>query len=151
MFLGGFARFFGTKYQHILWIWFFSHVTEILFANIWKKFQGSSFPSELSRDLYSTGGKQKFAIFKIFRAYLEFSVFLHEIFIVDHLIKFLRQTTKVCLSPLVILKTRIRVPILQFFDDFLAFFTVSVFAQAFELGQWFFYENLVQSIYFYMQ
>ena len=40
------------------------------------KNQGSSYPRELSRDLFSTGGKRKFAIFEGFRTDLrEFNIF----------------------------------------------------------------------------
>ena len=35
-----------------------------------KKIQGPKFPRELSRDLFSTSGKRKFAIFEVFGAYL---------------------------------------------------------------------------------
>ena len=48
-----------------------------------KKIKGSTCPRELSRDLFSTGGKRIFAIFEVFRAYLgEFSIFFNKIFMV---------------------------------------------------------------------
>ena len=48
-----------------------------------EKCQGSRFPRELSRDILSTGGKQIFAIFEVFRGYLrEFSILFHEIYMV---------------------------------------------------------------------
>ena len=43
----------------------------IILKFYWQTFeknQGSSYPRELSRDLFSTGGKQKIAIFKLSRA-----------------------------------------------------------------------------------
>ena len=52
---------------------------------------------------------------------------------------------------LVILKTKLQVQILAILGGFFAFFKQSVLAQAFELGQWFSYENLVQFMYFYVQ
>ena len=55
----------------------------MLLANSKIKFHGSSGPRELSRDLFSTGGKRKFAIFEVFRAYLkEFSIFFREIYMI---------------------------------------------------------------------
>ena len=48
----------------------FDLVTKILFANFLKKIHGSSGPRELSRDFLSTGGKRKYAIFEVIRAYL---------------------------------------------------------------------------------
>ena len=46
-----------------------------------KKKQGSSLPRELLRDLFSTGGKRKLAIFEVVTAYLrDFSIFFYEIY-----------------------------------------------------------------------
>ena len=135
------ARFFREKYRHFICIWFFDLVTKILLANFKKKIQDSSGPRELSRDLFSTGGKWKFAIFEVFRAYLrEFSIFFHEIFMVARSHRVLAADIKsLLISALVSLETRIKVPILAIFWRFLAFFKLSVLAQAFDLGQWFFY------------
>ena len=51
------VRFFIEKYRKIPRIAFFGHVTNILLAKIKKKFQGSSCPSEMSRNHFSKGGK----------------------------------------------------------------------------------------------
>ena len=139
------ARFFREKYRHFICIWFFDLVTKILFANFYKNFHGSSGPRELSRDLFSTVGKRKFAIFEVFRAHLsEFSILFHEIYMVARSYQVLAADIKRWLiSALVGLETRLKVPILAIFWRFMAFFKLSVLAEAFELGQWFFYENLV--------
>ena len=45
-----------------------------------KNFQGSSSLRELSRDLFSSGGKQNLEIFEVFRAYIrEFSIVFRNI------------------------------------------------------------------------
>ena len=49
----------------------------------WLTFRINQGSRELSRDLFSTGGKRKFANVDVFRAYLtEFSIFLYKIVIV---------------------------------------------------------------------
>ena len=92
---------------------------------------------ELSRDLFSTGGKRKLAIFEVFRAYLsEFSIFFHEIYMVARSYQFLAADIKsLLINALVSLRMRLKVPILAIFRRFLAFFKLSVLAQAFNLGQ----------------
>ena len=57
----------------------------------------------------------------------------------------------VLLSALVSLKTRLKVPIVAISWRFLAFFKLSVLTQAFGLEQGLLYENLVQSMFFYVQ
>ena len=67
------------------------------------------------------GGKRKFAIFEIFRAYLrEFSIFFHEIYMVAKSYRVLAANIK-SFSP--------------FYVDILAFFKLSALAQAFDLGE----------------
>ena len=99
-----------------------SYVTRILLAYFKKKFQSSSCPRELLRDIFSTGGKQKFAIFKAFRAYLkEFLIFFHEIFIVARYYQVLvADINSLLISALVSLEERLK---------------VSILAHAFDLGQ----------------
>ena len=104
---------------------------------------------ELSRDLFLTGGKRKFAIFEVFREYLkEFSIY----FLLNlHSSKILSNSCgrhHLLWSGLVSLESRLKVPILAIFDDFWHFSSCPFWEKAFELGQWFFYENLVQSMYF---
>ena len=74
-------------------------------------------PRELSRDLFSTGGKRKFAIFEVFRAYLrEFSIFFHEIYMVARSCHVLAADIKsVLTSGLISLETRLKVLILAIF------------------------------------
>ena len=88
----------------------FAYVTKTLLANFLKRFQGSSFFPRLSRDLFSTGGKQKFAN-KVIRAYLtEFSIFFHKIFMVARSRGVLAADIKSLLvSALVNLETRLKV------------------------------------------
>ena len=78
---------------------------------------GSSGPRELSRDLFLTGSKRKFAIFEVFRAYLsEFSIFFLEIYMVANSYQVLAADIKSWLiSTLVSLETRLKVPILAIF------------------------------------
>ena len=82
-----------------------------------KKSQSSNLPRELSRDLFSTEGKRKFAIFEVFRAYLrEFSIFFHEIYMVARSYQVLAADIKsLLISALVSLETRLKVPILAIF------------------------------------
>ena len=58
--------------------------------------------------------------------------------------------TVVIVGALVSLKKGLKVPILAIFLSLFGFFKLSLF-QAFDLGQLFFYEMLVQSIYFHAQ
>ena len=97
--------------------------------------------------------KWNFQFFRVFRAYLrEFSIFFHEIHIVARSYQALAADIKsLLIKALVSLETRLKVSILANFWRFLAFFKFSVLAQAFDLGQWFFYKNLVESMYFYEQ
>ena len=76
-------------------------------------------------------------IFEVFRAYLrEFFIFFHEIFMVARSHQVLAADIKsLFISALVSLETRLKVPILAIFRRFLAFFMLSVLAQAFDLGQ----------------
>ena len=71
----------------------------------------------LSRDFFSTGGKQKFAIFEVFRAYLrEFSIFFHEIYMVARSYQALAADIKsLLISALVSLETRLKSPNLGHF------------------------------------
>ena len=82
-----------------------------------KTIHGSSFSRELSRDLFSTGGKRKFAIFEVFRAYLrEFSIFFHEIFMVERYYRVLAADIKISIvNALLSLETRLKIPILVLF------------------------------------
>ena len=82
-----------------------------------KKSQGSSSPRELSRDLFSTGGKRKFSIFEVFRAYLkEFSIFFHEIYLVAKSYRALTEDIKsLIISAVVSLETRLKVPIFSLY------------------------------------
>ena len=59
------ARFFREKNWYFICIRFLDLFTKILLAKFKKKFHGSSGPRELSRDLFSIGGKRKFAIFEV--------------------------------------------------------------------------------------
>ena len=72
---------------------------------------------QLSRDLFSTGGKRKFAIFEVFRAYVsEFSIFFHKIYIVARFYQVPAVNIKsLLISALVSLETRLKVPILAIF------------------------------------
>ena len=83
----------------------------------------TSGPRELSRDLFSTGGKWKFVIFEVFRAYLrEFLIFFHEIFMVARSHQLLAADIKsLFISALVSLETRLKVPTLAIFWRFLMF------------------------------
>ena len=62
-------------------------------------------------------------IFEVFRAYLrEFSIFFHEIFMVERSDRVLAADIKsLLISFLVSLETMLKVPILAIFDDFLHF------------------------------
>ena len=110
-----------------------------------KKIKGSTCPRELSRDLFSTGGKRKFAIFKVFRAYLRvFDIFSYNFFVVASSYPVLAaKINSLLISALVCLETKLNVPILSILWRFVELFKLSVMAQAFGLGQWFFFENLV--------
>ena len=90
--------------------------------------QGSSCPRELSFDLFSTGDKRQFSIFKVFRSYLrEFSIFVHEICLVARSYRVLAANIKILLiKALVCPETRLTVQNFAFFDDFGHF---SVFAK----------------------
>ena len=71
-------RFFREMHQQILSIWFLV----VLLKFYWLNFS-SSCPGELPRDLFSAGGKRKYAIFQVFRAYpRDTSIVSHEIFMV---------------------------------------------------------------------
>ena len=96
----------------------FCHVSKILLANFKKTIHGFSGSRELSRDL-STEGKRKFAIFEVFRAYLEeFSIFFRDIYMVARSYQALAADIKSLLvTALVSLETRLKVPILAIFDD----------------------------------
>ena len=60
-----------------------------------KKFQGSTFPRDLSRDLFSTGAKRKFSFFEVFRAYLmERSIFFCKIYMVARSYRALAEDIK---------------------------------------------------------
>ena len=85
-----------------------------------KKIHGSSGPREPSRDLFSTGGKLKFAIFEVFRASLkEFSIFFHEIYMVARSYRVLAtDITSLLIRALVSLETRLKIPILTIFWNF---------------------------------
>ena len=82
-----------------------------------KKIYGSSGPREPSRDLVSTGGKQKFTIFEVFRAYVrEFSIFFHEIYMVARSYQVVAASIKsLLINALVSLETMLKVPILALF------------------------------------
>ena len=124
------CRIVCEKYRQVLFIWIFGLVSKILFANLKKKIQASSFPRKLSRDLFSTLGKWKFKIFEVFRAYLRwFSIFFHEIFTVARSYRLLATSIKsLLIRTLVSLETRLKVPILAIIWRFLAFFKLSVLA-----------------------
>ena len=89
------CKIFCEKYQQIVCIWFFAHVTKLLLAKL-KKFQGSSFPKELLCDLFSTKAKRKIAIFKVLEHILEsFQYFFLEFIWEQGLINFLLQKSKI--------------------------------------------------------
>ena len=127
-------RFFREMHQQILSIWFLV----VLLKFYWLNFS-SSCPGELPRDLFSTGGKRKYAIFQVFRAYFRVtSIVSHEIFMVARSHRVLAADIKsLLISALLSLETRLEVPILAILLQLLAFCKLSVLAQAF-LGQWFF-------------
>ena len=107
------ARFFREKYRHFISICFLDLVTKTFLTNIWKKFHCSSSPRELSRDLLLTGGKRKFAIFKVFRAYLkELLIFFHEIFMIARSYRVIKN-----LLINAIVETRLKVQLANI-DDF---------------------------------
>ena len=74
----------------------------------------SSCPRELSRDLFSIGGKRKFSICEVFRAYFrDFSIFFHEIFMVAGSHRVLASDIKrLLVNALLSIETRLKVPIL---------------------------------------
>ena len=92
-------------------------VARFFVKNIGKFYVFSSSPRELSRDLFSTGGKRKFAIFEVFRAYLkEFSILFYEIFMVARYHQVLAADIKgMLISALVSLETRLKVMIFAIF------------------------------------
>ena len=128
-----------------------SHVTEILLAKFLKKFQGSSCPRELSSDLSSAVDIRNFAIFEDFRAYLrEFLIFVHEIFTIARSYQVLAADIKSLLeSAQVSLEKRLRSRFWPFFADFGIFQAVR-FGTSLWYTKIIFYENLVQSVYFYV-
>ena len=113
------CKIFSWKNRLFVCIWFLDLVTKIQLANF-KNLKGSSCSTELSRDLFSTGGKRKFAIFEVFRAYLtEFSIFLHEIFIARSYRVLATHIKSLFVSALIGLETRSR--FWPFFVDFCRF------------------------------
>ena len=76
-------------------------------------------------------------IFEVFRSYIrEFSIFFHEIFMVARSHRVPAADIKsLLISALGSLATRLKVPILAIFGQFLTFFKLSVLAQAFDLEQ----------------
>ena len=111
---------FFVKNIGILYAYDFLTLLLKFYYLVFIKIQGSSGSRELSRDLFSTGGKRKFVIFEVFRAYLrEFSIFFHEIFMVARYHRVLAADIKSLLvSDLVSLETGLKVPILAIFDNF---------------------------------
>ena len=112
----------SANYMHMI----FGHVTKILI-------QGSSYPRELWRDLFSKGVNKKFHL-------REFVIFFREMYMVARSYQALTADIKsLLINALVSLETRLKVPILAIFWRFLAFFKLSVLAQAFDLGRWLFH------------
>ena len=96
---------------------------------------------------------KKFMIFKVFGVYLsEFLIFHHEIFFgCKILLSSCDKHQKFDYGCSSYPGNEAQSSDFGHFWRFLAFFKLSVLAQAFDLEQWFFYENLVQSIYFDVQ
>ena len=133
----------------MLQIWFFKCYSWETFKTIFEIL------SALGACLVTINGGivyKKSMICEVFREYLcEFSSLLREMFFVSKILSscYDKQPNFECRCSSYP-GTRLKVPILAVFWRFWAFLELPVLAQAFSLGHWFFYEKLVQCIYFHV-
>ena len=119
---GGNSKHPAIARRQIQCIWYFNLAFEILLANF-EKFQCSGSHRKLSHDLFLTGVKNNLWFSRFFKHIAEsFNSFFMKLVLISRSYRIRTIDIKVLItSSLVILETRLKVPILVIFDDFWRF------------------------------